>query len=254
VTRIQNVANATSSLMQTAQTYNTKNNITCPGGQGCYRFAIYTFNTNSATSCTGCGVTTIQTLTSSLSTAQSSAAKVDVLEVCNNNNITCNANGSNPVANSDEDTDFDNAMSTISGVMPTPGTGYTGSTPQEVLFIVTDGVEDKASATCTQTMTGGRCQQPFDTTWCTTIKNKGILIAILYTEYLPLPPPGLPTGEGANFWYTQYVGPYQSSIGSNLQSCASTGLYFEVTTDQDITNAMNVLFQDAIAATARLSN
>jgi hypothetical protein len=26
-----------------------------------------------------------------------------------------------------------------------------------------------------------------DTTWCTTIKNRGIFIAVLYTEYLPLP-------------------------------------------------------------------
>jgi hypothetical protein len=80
------------------------------------------------------------------------------------------------------------------------------------------------------------------------------LIAVLYTEYLPLPPPGLPSGEGANYWYTQYVAPYQASIGPNLQSCASSGLYFEVTTDQDITAAMTTLFQQAIAATSRLSN
>jgi Flp pilus assembly protein TadG len=247
VTRIQNVASATSALMAQATTTEANNNVTCPGGQGCYNFAIYTFNTNSSTLCVGCGVTTIQTLTSSLSQAQASAATVDVLEVCSNNNITC------AKSNSDEDTDFDNAMSYINGVIPNPGTGYSGSTPQKVLFIVTDGVEDKASATCSQTMTGGRCQQPFDTTWCTTIKNRGIFIAILYTEYLPLPPPGLPTGEGANAWYNSYVAPYQSQIGPNLQSCASPDLYFEVTTDQDISAAMQALFQKA-SQTARLSN
>ena len=32
-----------------------------------------------------------------------------------------------------------------------------------------------------------RCQQPLDPTICTTIKNRGIRIAILYTEYLQLP-------------------------------------------------------------------
>ncbi len=32
-----------------------------------------------------------------------------------------------------------------------------------------------------------RCQQPLNTTACTTIKNRGIRIAVLYTEYLQLP-------------------------------------------------------------------
>jgi hypothetical protein len=37
-----------------------------------------------------------------------------------------------------------------------------------------------------------------------------------------------------------------------MQSCASPGLFFEVKTDQDITAAMNALFQQAVA-TARLT-
>jgi hypothetical protein len=78
---------------------------------------------------------------------------------------------------------------------------------------------------------------------CTTIKGRGIMIAVLYTEYLPLP---------TNSWYNTWISPFQSTIGSTMQSCASPGLYFEVTTDSDITAAMQALFQLAIA-TARLS-
>ena len=55
-----------------------------------------------------------------------------------------------------------------------------GSTPQEVLFIVSDGVDDSKVG-------GARHQALFDTSYCTTVKNRGIRIAVLYTTYLPLP-------------------------------------------------------------------
>jgi Flp pilus assembly protein TadG len=234
VTRIENMNTATQSLMTTAQQMETSNLVTCPGGQGCYRMAIYTFNAG--------GTSTIQTLTSNLTMAANSAKTIDVLEVCQNNDLTCGNN------NNDEDTDFNSAMSQLNGIMPSPGTGASNSTPMEVLFLVSDGVDDKNSSTCSQTKTGNRCQQPFDTTWCTTVKNRGILIAVLYTEYLPLPS----TGVGSNSWYNSYVAPYQPQIATNMQSCASPGLYFEVTTDGDIQTAMSALFQQAVA-TARLS-
>ena len=135
-------------------------------------------------------------------------------------------------------------MSSISGIMPAPGTGSSSSTPQEVLFIVTDGVDDKVSASCSETLSGSnRCQQPFSTTWCTTVKNRGIRIAVLYTEYLPLP---------TNNWYVTWISPWQPTIATNLQSCASTGLYFKITTDGDISTAMQALFEQAVA-TARLT-
>jgi Flp pilus assembly protein TadG len=228
VTRIQNMASATQSLMTTAAATETSNNAT-------YQAAIYTFNGSS-------GPNVIQTLTPNLTQAQAAATNINVLEVCQNNDLVCGTN------NNDTDTDFENAISYINNnVMKAPGTGAANSTPQEVLFIVTDGVDDEISSTCSQKADGNRCQQPFNTTWCTTVKNRGILIAVLYTEYLPLPT----SGTGSNSWYNSYVAPYQSQIGPNLQNCASAGLYFSVTTDGDITSAMNTLFQQAVT-TARL--
>jgi Flp pilus assembly protein TadG len=222
VTRIQNMATATQALMTTASTTEAANNAV-------YKMAIYTFNYS--------GTSTVQTLTSSLSTAATAAAGIDVLEVYNNNCLT----SSN--CNNDTDTDFDSAMSSINSIMPTPGTGAGGSTPQEVLFIVSDGVDDKVSASCSETLDGTRCQQPFSTTWCTTVKNRGIRIAVLYTEYLPLP---------TNNWYNTWISPWQPQIATNMQSCASAGLYFKITTDGDIASAMQNLFEQAVA-TARLT-
>jgi len=222
VTRIQNMASATQALMTTAKTTETTNNAT-------YKAAIYTFSYS--------GTSTIQSLTSNLTNAASAASGIDVLLVYDNNCLT------KTNCNSDTDTDFNTAMSQINTTMPNPGTGASTSTPQEVLFIVSDGVDDKTSATCSKPLNGSRCQQPFDTTWCTTVKNRGIRIALLYTEYLPLP---------TNAWYNTWISPWQSQIATNMQNCASTGLYFKITTDGDITSAMNALFEQAVA-TARLT-
>lgn len=245
VTRIQNMATATSQLMQTATQMMDANNASCPNGPGCYEMAIFTFNVKGQTG-TGCSNTSIQVIyapgcavSSNLSAAQTAAGGIDVVEVCSNNLLTCSNN------NSDTDTDFEKAMSAINNVMPTPGTGTAGSSPQGVLFLVTDGVDDEVNSTsCSQPLSGGsRCQQPFDTSWCTTVKNRGIRIAVLYTEYLPLP---------TNSWYNSWIKPFQSSIASNMQSCASPSLYFEVTTDDDINAAMQKLFQLAVSS-ARLA-
>jgi Flp pilus assembly protein TadG len=222
VTRIQNMAAATQQLTTTAQTTEANSNSS-------YRMAIYTFAQS--------GTQTIQTLTSNLSSAGTAAANINVLEVCSNNYLTCGT------SNNDTDTNFETAMSNINSIMPNPGTGTAGGTPKETLFLVTDGVDDEISGTCSQPLDGTRCQQPFNTAWCTTVKNRGIQIAVLYTEYLPLP---------TNSWYNDWIAPFQSQIGTNLQSCASPGLFFQVTTDGDISAAMQALFQQAISS-ARLS-
>jgi Flp pilus assembly protein TadG len=232
VTRIENMASAVQQLTTTASEAEASNRAT-------YRMAIYTFNMN--------GTSTIQSLTSNMTTAMNSAANIDVLEVYQNNWLTSSNN------NNDEDTDFETAMSDINSIMPTPGSGTGTDSPQEVLFIVSDGVDDE-NRTGTQTpacapsvpsepLSAGRCQRMFDTTWCTTIKNRGIRIAVLYTVYLPLP---------TNTWYNDYISGFQAGIAANMESCASPGLYFSVTTNGDISSALQKLFEQAVS-TARLT-
>jgi hypothetical protein len=221
VTRIQNMATATQALMTTAAATEAANN-------AIYQMAIYTFN--------GSGITQVQTLTSSLTVASTAASNISVLEVYNNNCLTQNN------CNNDTDTNFDSAMSQTASI-PNPGTGASTSTPQEVLFIVSDGVEDDNTGSCSQPLDGTRCQAPFDTTWCTTVKARSIRIAVLYTAYLPLT---------SNAWYNSWVAPFQSQIATNMQACASPGLYFSITTDGDISSAMQALFEQAVA-TARLT-
>jgi Flp pilus assembly protein TadG len=208
--RMDLLRQATQNLMATAQTTQSTNNAH-------YRAAIYTFNL---------GFNTISPLTSSLNAAQSQAGNIDVYEVPYQN------------WNNDTITNYTNAMTQVNSIMPNPGNGtnQAGDTPQEVLFFVTDGVED-------ETVGGSRVQSLMDPSYCTTIKNRGIRIAVLYTTYLPLP---------TNSWYKSYIAPFQANIGPNLQSCASPGLYFQVSADQDISAAMIALFNTAIT-TAHLT-
>ncbi|HEY5048895.1 MAG TPA: pilus assembly protein TadG-related protein [Rhizomicrobium sp.] len=208
--RLDLVAAATQSLMTTAQTTEQTN-------KAKYEMAIDTFDV---------GVTTIAALTADLPLAESEAGNIAMLEVYKNNWLTPTNN------NNDEDTDYDTAMSTLNTLMPAPGNGTNtkGDTPQEVLFFVTDGVED-------ETVNGARQQSLMNNGWCSTVKARGIRIAVLYTEYLPLP---------TNTWYNTYIAPFQADVGPTLESCASPGLYYEVTTDGDITAALADLFQKAV--------
>jgi hypothetical protein len=130
--------------------------------------------------------------------------------------------------------------------MPNPGGGTNApnDTPQEVLFIVTDGVVDETnSSTCTQALTGSRCQEPITPSLCTAIKSRNIRIAVLYTTYLPV------TNDG---WYNSWVAPYQSQISTQLQACASNGLFYQAAIGEDLGAALSNLFE-AVTQTAHLT-
>ena len=139
-----------------------------------YKAALYTFDT---------GLNTLATLT----TPTTAGTKVNNIALMPVDHQNCVISGS---CTTDYGTDIAGALTSINGIMPTPGLGSnaSGDTPQEVVFLVTDGVEDKIISSCPNASfaSNSRCQQPLDTTICTTIKNRGIQIAILYTEYLQL--------------------------------------------------------------------
>lgn len=136
----------------------------------------------------------------------------------------------------DQGTEFNNMLLSMNTVMPKPGDGSSAATPQEVLMIVTDGVVD-------ENIGSGRRNRELSATNlanCTAIKNRGIKIAILYTEYLP----ESLTGDA---WSQTNVAPYLGNVLPALQSCASTTrdgapLVYMVSSDQSISTALSALF------------
>ncbi|QPF85340.1 pilus assembly protein [Bradyrhizobium genosp. L] len=230
-TRIDVLRSATQQLMDTASSTETYSNQ--------YRMAIYDFGAASAT----IGLRALFSLSTSLSSAKSAASAIDLMGVY----------GNNDAYTADKDSQFSTVLPAINNVIASPGTG-TSSAPLKYLFFVSDGVADEPNAACLKPITGtNRCQSPIDPTLCTTIKNRGIKIAVLYTTYLQLP---------TNNWYMTWIDPFNpgpfgpspnSQIAQNMQTCASPGLYFEVSPTQGIAAAMTALFQKAIAD-ARISS
>jgi hypothetical protein len=172
------------------------------------------------------------------------SANFGVMEMYANNDGCGNSACTTDSGVGDVATNYDVALSSINATMPNPGNGtnVAGDTPQEVLFFITDGVEDELSG-------GARLEQQINasstaTDYCTTIKNRGIRIAILYTTYLPVP---------NNAWYEQYIAPFQPDISPALQACASTGLFYQAAIGDDLGADLSNLFE-TVTQTAHLTN
>jgi Flp pilus assembly protein TadG len=212
-----------------------------------YKAALYTFDVS---------LNTLATLTTP-TTAGTKVSNIALMPVDHQN---CVVLGS---CTTDYGTDIAGALTSLNSIMPIPGLGSNavGDTPQEVVFLVTDGVEDKISATCPNaTMaSNSRCQQPLDTTACTTLKNRGIKIAILYTEYLQLIANATTGIQTTDSWYMSWVDPYDEpapstgTIAQKLQACASPGFYANVTTGGNITDALTQLFIKVASSTASIT-
>jgi Flp pilus assembly protein TadG len=160
----------------------------------------------------------------------------------------------------DQASEMTNMLATMNGIIPTAGSGAPGDTPQKLLFIVTDGMLDQPSGS-------SRYFGPLrtsDLANCTTIKAKGIKIAILYTQYLPealsgddwsqsnvapllpAPPSPYPAGNAGS----------SDKVLAALQTCASPGitgapLVQTVTANDNIITALQQLFSTALQS-ARL--
>jgi Flp pilus assembly protein TadG len=217
-----------------------------------YEFAAYTMDSSwqigmSAT--TTPAYNNLMALTTSYTTGWTTAsANFGVMEYYDNNNecgsAACTASG----GGGDYATNYDNALGSMNTIMPNPGQGtnVAGDTPKEVLFFVTDGVEDENNApSCSEPLSGTRCQSPVLASLCTTIKNRGIYIAVLYTDYYPVT---------TNAWYDSWVEPYNqqapstSTIATDLENCASPGMFIDAGIGSDLGAGLQALFANVMAA------
>jgi hypothetical protein len=210
--------------------------------------ATYRFEVDAMNSATAVGFNTVMPLTSNYVTAwEGSFSNFQLMEMYDQN-FACVASGTNACASgwrganstSDADTSYDNALAAVAAKMPNPGqgTGAAGDSPQEVLFFVTDGVEDEASGST-------RILQQINANgahnYCSDIKARGIKIAILYTTYLPLP---------SDSFYVSAIEPFQPDIASALQSCASTGMFYQAGLDDSLSVDFATLFNMTLSQSA----
>lgn len=224
--RLDELNSGVSTLLQTAYTTSQSTVFATPPK---YRFSVYSLD-----SLWSIGLTQLLALTSNYTSGWTTAsANFGVMEMYSNNNncasSACSSSTTSP--GGDVATNYDDSLGKLSqaSYIPNPGNGTneTGDTPQEVLFIVTDGVEDEKSGSSRLEQTindlaGDPAGNAVGTNWCTAIKNRGVKIAILYTDYLAVP---------ANAWYQAHIAPFQPKIAAALQACATPGLFYDAGLD-----------------------
>ena len=210
-TRIDVVAAAAASLMDTAANTRTYDNQ--------FGMGIYSFGTKAE----AVGLKEVQPMTTNLDLAKGKAETVQLMTI--------------PYQGYDNDmqTSFDTMITDIAPTIGNGGSGNSASDAQKILFFVSDGVGDSSKPHgCTKRLAGAeRCMEPIDITSCTNLKAHNVKIAVLYTTYLPLP---------TNGWYNTWISPFQSEIATKMQACASPNYFFEVSPSQGISEAMNYLF------------
>ena len=243
--RADAVGYAVTSLLSTASTTESNDGISNQFQVGLFPF-IQNLCTASANSSNSCSVGLTSSLTGSTITnfAQQLANLLDTGQ-----NATLGSGG----------THFENALSSMNSFITSVGTGASSSNALPYVFIVTDGSQDY------QTQSGGNWGSqnwtatsavPYQNSatiippntvtskdYCTTIKNRGITIAILYIPY--------ETIQNANAGFANnedgYANANIANIPAALQACASTNFFYTASTPADIQNALLAMFEQAVS-------
>ena len=211
--RLDAVAYATQQLIQTAQSTQTLPN---QFGIGLYPFAAQ--------------METYQGLTANLATVTTAAA-----------GLTGLIDNGNPTGVGSGGTHFENALTSMNTTIATVGDGSSPSSPQPYVFLVTDGAQDNQYQWGGGNWSGSNSATTIDATNCTTLKNRGVLISVLYVPYVPIPNP-------TTIWNDEdgYANNNIPNIPPALQSCASPGFFFTASSPSDITSAMQAMFNMAV--------
>lgn len=230
---------AVGDLMALAQSYATMNKRT-------YQAALYTFDHFENIS-----KSLVAKLTSNLPSVTVAAnTKVDLVQVND-----AQANGCPPTgcgnANNYLFTSFYGILTKmLNGPdgLPTKsgkGTNAPGDTPQAFLFLVTDGMSDEFLQPSGKGRTRTSMQQA-QLDQCTTIKNRGVKIAVLYTEYTTASIADDYTTDNDQWTRANNAITKSPTIAQQLTACASSpDLMYTVHANESISSALQSLFTKA---------
>lgn len=126
---------------------------------------------------------------------------------------------------------FTTSIAALESTVEDPGTGRTPDSRLKYVIFATDGLEHWAGPG------GGRRHGALNPAICQRMKDRGIVLLVLYTTYLPIP--------DNSAWRTM-VRPYEHQLAPNLRSCASPDGYFEAEDDASIDHAMQQIFAKAL--------
>jgi hypothetical protein len=149
-------------------------------------------------------------------------------------------------------THIDTSLTTLNGLIKTVGDGSSPSKSQPFVFLVTDGAQDPQSKALNQSggWSGSNHATVIDPTkQCKTIKDRNIIISVLYIPYQKIQNPNPSFANDEDDFANNNI----ASIKDSLQGCASPGFFYTANTPDDITDALNAMFYQALA-TAHITN
>ena len=145
-------------------------------------------------------------------------------------------------------THFDNALTEVNAAITAVGDGSSAASRQPFVFLVTDGAQDNQYQAA-GSWWGSNSATTVDPTYCTTLKNRGITLAILYVPYVPIANPN-PSFANDEDDYANWNVPH---IPPALSTCASPNFFFTANTPTDIANALQAMFALSVKS-ARLTH
>ena len=231
---------------------------------GLYPFIQYLYGCTSITPCSSSNayfpLTTNLTATGSSSINAAAANLASLLDTGNNANLGSGG------------THFENAFASMNNLISSVGTGTSSSNALPYVFIITDGSQNyqtqwsgnwnSANGSNSWSATTNIPYQnsasvipkyspndePSSTDWCTTIKNRGITIAILYIPYQTI-------SDASTIFDDEdgYANSNIQYIPTALQACASPNFYYSANSPADINAALLSMFEQAVS-TAHITN
>ena len=151
-------------------------------------------------------------------------------------------------------THFEISLPQINATIASVGDGSTASSTLPFVFLVTDGLDNNQGVQGAGTTWWSSGSQPrlMDPSGCTTLKNRGITVAVLNISYQPIINPNSSYANDEDDKTNTLING-TPNIVSTLKSCASPGYYFTANTPGEITQGLNNMFSQAILKT-RITN
>jgi Flp pilus assembly protein TadG len=148
-------------------------------------------------------------------------------------------------------THFENAFATMTSTINSVGDGSTWNKTLPYVFLITDGAQDpQTKGLNSGGWSGSNHATVLDpTAQCKPLKDKGVIVAVLYIPYQPIqnPNPNFASNEDG------YAIDNIANIPASLQACASPKFFFTANSPADITTALNAMFNQALV-TAHITN
>jgi Flp pilus assembly protein TadG len=141
-------------------------------------------------------------------------------------------------------THIDTALSTLNTTIKTIGSGGSATNTLPYVFLITDGAQDNQVKGVPNGAWSGsnRATVINPTTVCKPLKDRGIIIAVLYIPYIPIDPVNTSFAGNEDTYANNNI----PNIPPSLSGCASPGFFYTANSPSDITAALQKMFSQAL--------